>query len=118
MGRGVLTDIAVEAAGASYSRIGVLVEGGASYALARKSGNRLVLTLYDTRAASLDVRRVLDAGSLGGSVLRVLPSVEEDGRYRVVLTIELRDPARVRLTQSDGMLWLAFGDDVARATPL
>lgn len=109
-GRGVLTHIAVEAAGASQSRMGVLVDGGANYAIKRTTNDELVLTLYDTRAASLDVRRVLDARDLGGRIRRVLPSVEEDGRHRVVLTIELKEPSRVHLSQTDGMLWLRFGD--------
>ena len=117
-GRGVLTHIAVEAAGAAQSRVGVLVDGGAHYTLKRSHADELVLTLYDTRAANLDVRRILDARGLDGRIRRVLPSVEEEGRHRVVLTIELKQPSRVHLSQADGMLWLGFGDEASRPTSM
>lgn len=106
---GVLSYIAVEAVGPAQGRLGVHVDGGADYTIRRTSGGELELTLYDTRAANLDVRRVLDARALDGRVRRVLPSVEEY-RQRVVLTVELREPSRVDVTEADGMLWLGFAD--------
>ena len=45
-----------------------------------------MLTLFDTRAGNLDVRRILDARALDGEVLRILPHVEEDARHRVQRT--------------------------------
>jgi hypothetical protein len=106
---GALDHIAVEAGGPAHDRVGVYVDGGADYTIQRRGARELVLTLYDTRASNLNVRRVLDARSLRGRVRRVLPTVEED-RERVVLTIELREASRVKVKQSDGMLWLDFVD--------
>ena len=88
------------------SRVGIRVDGGARYDVTRRGKERLVLTLFDTRAANLDVRRILDARALDSSVLRVLPSMQEDGRFRVELVIETRGPSPVRIEQDGSMLWL------------
>ncbi|MBI1949201.1 MAG: hypothetical protein HYS27_26170 [Deltaproteobacteria bacterium] len=108
-GRGLLSKVTVQRT-ADGSRVGVRVDGGARYDLRRRGKSQLVLTLFDTRAENLNVRRVLDARSLETSVVRVLPSVEEDARFRVELLIELRDQAPVRIGQGDGMLWLDVGN--------
>lgn len=108
-GRGQLSHITVRRGDRGASEVGVRVDGGASYSIARRSDNELVLTLYDTRAANLDVRRILDARDLGSSVLRVLPRVREGSQNRVELTIELRDDAPVRVGSDESMLWLHVG---------
>jgi hypothetical protein len=107
-GRSVLSQVTVQRTQGG-SKVGVRVDGGAKYNVARRR-NQIVLTLFDTRAANLEVRRILDASSLDATVLRVLPSVEEDSRYRVELTVELREQAPVRVGQEGGMLWLTVGD--------
>ncbi len=103
-GRSVLSQVTVQRVG-DASRVGVRVDGGARYNITRRQ-SELVLTLFDTRAANLDVRRGLDAHTLGTNVQRVLPTVEEDARFRVDLIIELRQKGPVRVQQQDGMLWL------------
>ena len=107
-GHGVFSAVRVERAG-NASRVGIRVEGGARYNVSRR-GRDLVVTLFDTRAQNLDVRRILDARSLDTNVLRVLPSVDEGSRYRIELVIEVQQPQPVRATQEDGMLWLTIGD--------
>jgi hypothetical protein len=113
-GRGVLTQVSVQRTPGG-SRVGVRVDGGARYNIGKRSGmmgrSELVLTLFDTRAANLDVRRVLDATVLDATVLRVLPTVEEGARFRIELVIEMKKPAPVRIAQESGMLWLAVGDE-------
>jgi hypothetical protein len=108
IGRGALSRITVQARGES-SRVGIRVDGGAQYNVRRGDGE-IILTLFDTRAANLDVRRIVDARNLGTNVLRVLPKVEEGERSRVQLTIELRDAnEKIRLGHDDAMLWLLVG---------
>ena len=113
-GRSVLTQVSVQRT-ADGSRVGVRVDGGARYNITKRPGiagrSDLVLTLFDTRAANLDVRRVLDARTLATTVLRVLPTVEEDARFRVELVIELKRLAPVRILQEGDMLWLSVGDE-------
>ena len=108
-GRSVLSRVTVQRTEAG-SRVGVRVDGGAKYDVKRRGKGQLVLTLFDTRAETLEVRRVLDARALDTSVMRVLPSVEEDQRFRVELLIELREQAPVKIGQSEGMLWLDVGN--------
>jgi hypothetical protein len=109
VGRGELSHITVQRAPGGQSRVGVRVDGGASYNLSRRGKTEVVLTLYDTRAANLDVRRILDARDLGTNILRVLPRVQEGSKNRVELTIELRDAAPVRVAEDEAMLWLQVG---------
>jgi hypothetical protein len=109
-GRGTLSHITVRRAQAGATRVGVRVDGGARYSIARRGQKQLVLTLYDTRAANLDVRRILDARDLDASVLRVLPAIREGQSNRVELTIELRDPSAVKVGADDAMLWLHVGN--------
>ena len=104
-GRSVLSQVTVQRS-AGGARVGVRVDGGARYHVARRGRDRLVLTLVDTRADNLDVRRVLDARGLGGAVLRVMPTVEEDSRFRIELVVETRGQAPVRIEQDGSMLWL------------
>jgi len=104
-GRSVLSQVTVQRS-AGGARVGVRVDGGARYHVARRGRDRLVLTLVDTRADNLDVRRVLDARDLGGAVLRVMPTVEEDRRFRIELVVETRGSAPVRIEQDGQMLWL------------
>ena len=108
-GRGWLNQVTVERGTTSASRVGVRVDGGARFSVTRKSAREVVLTLHDTRAGNLNVRRILDAADLGTSVIRVLPHVEEDAQHRVDLVIELRDPAPVQIRQDERMLWLHVG---------
>jgi hypothetical protein len=103
-GRSVLSQVTVQRSGQG-ARVGVRVDGGARYQVARR-GRDLVLTLVDTRASGLDVRRVLDARGLGSAVVRVMPTVEEDRRFRIELVVELRGQAPVRVEQDGQMLWL------------
>lgn len=106
---GLLSHVTVQRGQGAASRVGVRVDGGARYAVERVSQREIVLTLFGTRAANLDVRRILDARDLGTSVLRVLPRVHESGEHRIELTIELRDPMPVRVAHDDAMLWLHVG---------
>jgi hypothetical protein len=106
-GRSVLSQVVVQRSGEG-ARVGVLVDGGARYHVGRR-GQQLVLTLLDTRARDLDVRRTLDARALGGPVTRVSPSVDEDRRFRVELVIDTRGPAPVRIQQDGAMLWIEVG---------
>lgn len=108
-GEGLLSHVTVQRGHGAASRVGVRVDGGARYAVERVSQREVVLTLFGTRAANLDVRRILDARDLGTSVLRVLPRVHEAGESRIELTIELREPAPIRVAQDDAMLWLHVG---------
>jgi hypothetical protein len=107
-GKSVLTQVLVQRVG-DASRVGVRVDGGARYNVERH-GTELTLVLFDARPASFDLRRALDARGLGANVVRVVPSVEEDDRYRVALNIELRRKAPIRLSQEDGVLWLSVAD--------
>jgi hypothetical protein len=107
-GRGSLSHVTVQRTGGG-SRVGVRVDGGARYTVRRGGERQVLLTLFDTRAANLEVRRILDARDLGTSVLRVLPRVLESDGYRVELTIELREAAAVRVSHDDAMLWLQLG---------
>ncbi|MFZ9889533.1 MAG: hypothetical protein ACO3JL_18715, partial [Myxococcota bacterium] len=106
---GDLSHITVQRTQGTGSRVGVLVEGGARYAVRRPSAREVVLTLFATRAANLEVRRILDARDLRTSVLRVLPHVEEGSRDVVELTVELREATSVRVAQDGSMLWLHIG---------
>lgn len=108
-GRGALSHVTVQRTGPEGSRVGVRVDGGARYAIERKSEREVVLTLFDTRAANLDVRRILDARDLRTGVLRVLPHIVEGRRHRVELTIEMREAYPVRVGQDEAMLWLHIG---------
>ena len=104
-GRSVLSQVTVQRM-AGGARVGIRVERGARYHVARRGREKLVLTLLDTRAQNLDVRRVLDARSLGGPVLRVLPTVDEDRRFRIELVIETRGQSPVKVQQDGQFLWL------------
>ena len=104
-GRSVLSQVMVQRSAAG-ARVGVRVDGGARYHVSRRGRDHLVLTLVDTRAENLDVRRVLDARALGSAVLRVMPTVEEDSRFRIELVVETRGQAPVRIEQDGQMLWL------------
>ena len=104
-GRSVLSQVVVQRS-AGGARVGVRVDGGARYHIARRGQDRLVLTLVDTRARNLDVRRVLDARGLGSAVVRVLPSVEEGSRFRIELVVETHGQVPVRVEQDGQMLWL------------
>lgn len=108
-GHGLLSHVTVQRGQGAASRVGVRVDGGARYAVERVGQREVVLTLFGTRAANLDVRRILDARDLGTTVLRVLPRVHEGGENRIELTIELRDPVPIRVAQDDAMLWLHVG---------
>jgi hypothetical protein len=105
VGRSVLSQVTVQRT-AGGARVGIRVDGGARYHVARRGRDKLVLTLVDTRAQNLDVRRVLDARSMGGPVLRVLPTVDEDRRFRIELVIETRGQNPVRIQQDGQFLWL------------
>jgi hypothetical protein len=103
--RSVLTQLIVQRTSGG-ARLGVLVDGGARYHVGRRGRDRLVLTLLDTRARDLDVRRTLDARPLGGPILKVSPSVEEDRRFRIELMIDTRGPAPVQVQQEGPVLWV------------
>ena len=90
----------------SGARVGIVVDGGARYQVTRRGKNEVVLTLFDTRAATLDVRRTLDARALGTNIVRVMPSVDEGDRFRVTLIIETKTPAPVKIDQDGRALWL------------
>ena len=105
VGRSVLSQVTVQRM-AGGARVGIRVDGGARYHVARRGRGKLVLTLVDTRAQNLDVRRVLDARSMGGPVLRVLPTVDEDRRFRIELVIETRGQNPVKIQQDGQFLWL------------
>ena len=111
-GRGVLSFVAVQKRSDGV-RVGVTVRGGGKYNVVKR-GRYIVLTLFDTRAGGLDVRRTLDVRSLGTSVLRVLPTVEEDTRYRMELSIELSQPAAARVKVEDEILWIYVDEASAR----
>ncbi len=104
-GRSVLSQVTVQKS-EQGARVGVRVDGGARYHVARRGRDKIVLTLVDTRAQNLTVRRALDARALGGPVLRVLPSVDEDRRYRIELVIETSGQNPVRIQQDGQHLWL------------
>jgi hypothetical protein len=108
-GRSVLSQVTVQRT-SSGARLGVLVDGGARYHVGRRGRDRLVLTLLDTRARTLDVRRTLDARAVGGPIVRVAPSVDEDRRFRIELAIDTRGPAPVRIQQDGQILWLEVGE--------
>lgn len=105
-GRSVLSAVTVQRLGANAARVGVRVDGGARFHVGREGRDRLRLTLLDTRAQDLQVRRTLDARSLGTPVLRVMPSVEEGRRFRVTLIVETRGAVPARIEQDGQMLWL------------
>ncbi len=104
-GRSVLSHIAVQRTG-DGARVGVVVDGGARYQVARRNRGQVVLTLFDTRAQDLEVRRTLDARSLGSTVQRVLPSVDEGDRFRIELLIETKSPTPVKIEQDGKTLWI------------
>ena len=108
-GRSALSLITVQRNTKKRSRVGITVEGGARYSIRRRSDDELVLTLFDTRAVNLQVRRILDARRLKTSVLRVLPHVEEDARHRVELVIETRKGAPTSVTEEEDTLWIHIG---------
>lgn len=108
-GRGVLSYVTIQRKNARASRVGLRVDQGARFAIERAGDRELLLTLFDTRAANLDVRRILDATSLQTSVLRVVPQVQESNPFRVQLKVELREDLPVRLTEDDTMLWIYIG---------
>lgn len=107
--KGLLRHITVERAGKHRSKVGVQVEGGAKFFVKKGAGKTVVLTLYDTGAANLNVRRILDASRLQTSVVRVKPHIVEDNARRVELHIELREPAPVQIEQDEKTLWLHIG---------
>ncbi len=106
---GLLSHITVERQEGHSSRVGVRVDGGARFHVKRASDKELILTLFDTGAANLNVRRILDATDLRTNVLRVLPRVVEDDGARVDLVIELRESAPIQVSTDDAMLWLHVG---------
>ena len=108
-GRSVLSQVLVQRT-AEGARVGVHVDGGARYQVSRRGKDQIVLTLFDTRVEGLDVRRTLDARSLGTSVLRVMPTVEEDRRYRVQLVVETKGQAPVKIDQDGQVLWLGIAE--------
>ncbi|MDP2342577.1 MAG: hypothetical protein Q8O67_16590 [Deltaproteobacteria bacterium] len=108
-GRSVLSHVTVQRTG-DGARVGVHVDGGARYQVSRRGKDKILLTLFDTRVEGLDVRRTLDARSLGTSVLRVMPTVEEDSRFRVQLVVETRGQAPVKIDQDGQVLWLGIAE--------
>jgi hypothetical protein len=108
-GRSVLSQVTVQRTSGG-ARVGVRVDGGARYHVARRGRDQLVLTLLDTRARHLDVRRTLDARALGGPITRVSPSVDEDRRFRVELVVDTRGPAPTRIQPDGAMLWIEVGE--------
>ncbi len=104
-GLSVLTKLTVQRTGRG-ARLGVVVDGGARYDMQRRRDGALLLTLYGTRAANLAVRRILDARALDAPILRVLPSVDEDDRFRVRLLVETRGQGAVHVGQEGRALWL------------
>jgi hypothetical protein len=109
MGRSVLSQLTVQKT-ATGSRLGVLVDGGARYHVARRGRDRVVLTLLDTRARNLDVRRFIDARALGGPILGVGPTVEEDHRFRIEIVLDTRGRGPVRVKQEGLVLWVEVSE--------
>ncbi|MCP4499983.1 MAG: hypothetical protein GY822_08490 [Deltaproteobacteria bacterium] len=108
-GRSALALITVKRDSRGHARVGIRVDGGARYSIQRRGETELVVTLFDTRAENLQVRRILDARRLRTSILRVLPHVEEDSRHRVELVIELRKDVPTSVSEDAQMLWVHVG---------
>ncbi|MBL93208.1 MAG: hypothetical protein CMH56_15520 [Myxococcales bacterium] len=107
-GRNVLNRLMVVKNKDASSSVGVQISGGAKYSVKQESPTTYIVELLDTRAGNLKVRRILDASDIDASVVRLLPHVEEDGRHRVSLRIELRHPASLQTDQDGTLLWLKF----------
>ena len=106
---GALHHLSVKRQGLFSSRVGLQIQGKIRYSVERSREREVVLTLHDTYAANLAVRRILDTRDLGTNVLRILPRVVESDENKVVLTIELRQAAAVSASSESGILWLQFG---------
>lgn len=106
---GALHHLSVQRQGLFSSRVGLQIQGKIRYSVQRQREREVILTLYDTYAANLAVRRILDTRDLGTNVLRILPRVVESEENKVILTIELRQAAAVSASSESGILWLQFG---------
>ncbi len=87
------------------TKVGLELSSQADYELGFAHDGSIVLTLHETKAANLGVRRILDARRLRTMVKRVIPIVDDQAKT-IQVVIEVQPNTSHHIEEHDNVLWV------------